>query len=377
MKILFDPQVFLWQKTGGVSRFCAELYYQLKKNKQNKIKIPVFFYENQHLKELGAAPIFLNWFLKFNLSCRIIGKYKFSLNQLLINSLLSLNKYDLYFQSYYETYFLDAIGDTPFVVTIHDMIHELYPTESTNYLIKNKKILIEKSTRIIVVSHNTKRDILTFYPSVKEDKIDVVYLAHSIKHTSYKVNSLNMPKQYILYVGGRGGYKNFEFFIQAVSNWLLENKFSLLCLGGGVFNKEELKLINQLGIDQITYQITCLDSELFEYYSKAFVFVFPSLYEGFGIPILESMACGCPVVLPYTSSFPEIAGDAGIYFESESQSSLVEKLDVLKNDNQFLEEKREQGILQSKKFSWEKTANGCEEVFKKAILQSKTKFYNC
>jgi len=373
MKILFDPQIFLWQKTGGVSRFCAELYDLLIKNSENEIVFPVFFSENKHLTELGYSTIFLNWFLKFNLTSRIVGKYKFSLNHLLINSLLSLNKYDLYFQSYYETYFLDAIGDTPFVVTIHDMIHELYPTESTNYLIKNKKILIEKSTRIIVVSHNTKRDILKFYPSVKEDKIDVVYLSHSIKHTSYKVNSLNMPQQYILYVGGRGGYKNFYFFIHAVSNWLLENKFSLLCLGGGIFNQEELKLINQLSIDQITYQITCLDSELFEYYSKAFVFVFPSLYEGFGIPILESMACGCPVVLPYTSSFPEIAGDAGIYFESESQSSLVEKLDLLKNDYHFLEMKRGQGISQTKKFSWEKTVNGCNDVFKKAVLQHKLK----
>ena len=373
MKILFDPQVFLWQKTGGVSRFCAELYYQLKKNNQNKIVFPVFFCENLHLKELGTAPNFLNCFFKFNLTNRIIGKYKFLVNRFLINGLLRLNKYDIYFQSYYETYFLDAIGEIPFVVTIHDMIHELYPIESTNYLVTNKKLLIENSTRIIVVSNNTKKDILRIYPSVAEDKIDVVYLAHSIKRTLSNINSFNLPEKYLLFVGGRGGYKNFNFFINATSNWLLENNFSLICLGGGNFNQEELLLIHQLGLSKITFQITCSDNELFIYYSKAFAFVFPSIYEGFGIPILESMACGCPVVLPFASSFPEIAGDAGIYFELDSQSSLVEKLDLLKNDHRFLETKQQQGILQSKKFSWEKTANGCEEVFKKAILQNKVK----
>ncbi|MGY0039758.1 glycosyltransferase [Pedobacter sp. NJ-S-72] len=153
---------------------------------------------------------------------------------------------------------------------------------------------------------------MRIYPNIPAEKIDIVYLAHTIK--TEVQTEVQTPENYILFIGNRTVYKNFIFFLKAVVPILKNRKdLFILCAGGNDFNEEETQLISESGVGDQLIQRNFKDSELADYYKKALCFVFPSEYEGFGIPVLEAMACGCPVVLTNHSSFPEVAGDAGIY----------------------------------------------------------------
>jgi glycosyltransferase involved in cell wall biosynthesis len=249
------------------------------------------------------------------------------------------------------------------------MNHELFPKYFKNELsiISKKKILIEKSNKIIAVSKNTKKDILAIYPHISANKIEVIYHGHSIKSNFIKKRPHYISKKnYILFVGNRESYKNFEWFIKSISMWILENDFNIICLGGNKFSPTEINLLQDFKIQNCIFQYFVNENELSSFYFNAFAFIFPSEYEGFGIPILESMACECPVILPKTSSFPEVAGDAGIYFDLNSCISLISCLNLLLSDLNFRKIIVDKGKLQEEKFSWEnsskKTLKLCQEI---------------
>jgi glycosyltransferase involved in cell wall biosynthesis len=142
---------------------------------------------------------------------------------------------------------------------------------------------------------------------------------------------------------------------------------SLICAGGGKFSTQERKEIHRLQLSDKIIQMDIHDNLLAYLYSQAQVFVFPSLYEGFGIPILEAFACGCPVLLSNRSSLPEVGGDAARYFDPESIPSLVEKLAEVMKNKALAEEMRTKGLDRSKLFSWENTALKTIETYKKVL----------
>ncbi len=280
--------------------------------------------------------------------------------------ILHQQKIDLFIPTYYDPYFLTEIGSKPFVLTVYDMINELFPQCFPEDLttIPNKKLLMEKATKIIAISESTKRDILSLYPHIEESKIEIVYLGFTIIVDSEL--DLKLPENYILFIGNRGLYKNFDFFLHSIAPLLKKNKnLFLVCAGGNSFTSKELEMINELKVADQIIQRNFKDNELGTYYKNAKCFVFPSEYEGFGIPVLESMACGCPVVLANHSSFPEVAGEAGIYFELNKEVDLRNKIENLLNDNNLRTQFKIKGLKQVKKFSWEICA---ERVFK--IYQS-------
>ncbi|WJS95143.1 glycosyltransferase family 4 protein [Flavobacterium johnsoniae] len=289
-----------------------------------------------------------------------IGKSRFK-------KILSKQDYDLFIPTYYDINFLNYIGTKPFVLTVYDMIHELFPEYFSNseILVQNKLLLIEKANRIIAVSENTKKDILKIYPNINPAKIDVVYHGASIKMK--KKVKVDLPEKYLLFVGTRAIYKNFNFFVDSISKLLKEKKnLYLVCAGGGSFSKSENEYIAKLGLtDKIIFK-TFEDNELGFYYKNAQCFVFPSIYEGFGIPVLEAMASGCPVVLANHSSFPEVAGSAGVYFELNNSEDLAIKISNLINDKNLRNEFSRKGIEQAKKFTWESAARQCINVYEKA-----------
>ncbi len=373
MKILVDPQTYNEQKFGGISRYHTELYLEYQKTKDIQIICPILFSDNLHLKEASLFQSFRNTIFESKLIPKFIRKkiiklYKKKNINATIEALEEGN-FDVLMPTYYNPYFLEKLNGKPYVLTLHDMIHELFPHYFTRDLhtVKNKKLLLENATKVIAVSQNTKKDILKIYPHIDSTKIEVVYLSHSVKTTQNA--KVNLPKEYVLFVGNRKNYKNFIFFLNAVAPILKAYpKLFVVAAGGNKFTKDEQQLIRKLGVsNQILHQ-NFEDLELAAYYSQAKCFVFPSEYEGFGIPVLESMACGCPIVLANHSSFPEVAGEAGVYFELNNESDLKNKILKLIEDNDFRVKHIQMGLQQAQKFSWKKTASECLDVYKKAIV---------
>ncbi|MDO7744526.1 MAG: glycosyltransferase family 4 protein [Pedobacter sp.] len=373
IKILLDPQIFTLQEFGGISRYYTEVYTFFDKEEQTQIICPLQYTDNIHFKE---SPLFKNSFqnkarflIKYSKIFRSYAPRKLKRkNQEKAIDLLDKKEYDVFVPTYYDPYFLKFIGTKPYVLTVYDMIHEIYPSYFANdkSTVPNKKTLIENATKIIAISESTKNDIIKIYPNIPEDKIEVVYLAHTIKtETSIR---LDLPEKYILFVGNRSIYKNFFFFLNAIADLILETPdLYIVCAGGNSFTKEEIELINKLDITDRIVQRNFKDAELACYYKQALCFVFPSEYEGFGIPVLESMACGCPVVLANHSSFPEVAADAGIYFELNDSNDLKGKIYSLINDSELRKQYSLKGIDQAKKFTWKKTAEESLKVYQSVI----------
>ncbi|MFZ5560839.1 MAG: glycosyltransferase family 4 protein [Pseudomonadota bacterium] len=234
----------------------------------------------------------------------------------------------------HETYYSDrssAPKGCPVVITVHDMIPELFASEfswkdSTSRL---KRIAVERAEHIICVSQSTRRDLIELF-SVPESKISVVY--HGFDRFESGVGegvSEGLKRPYLLYVGYRNGYKNFLGLLQAVSgSSRLKHDFNIIAFGGGAFTSDENALISRLGFRRgQVRQVSGGDAVLGTLYENARAFVYPSVYEGFGLPPLEAMAHSCPVVSSRTSSMPEVGGEAGIFFDPASSAEMAASIE--------------------------------------------------
>ncbi|KRB57316.1 glycosyltransferase family 1 protein [Flavobacterium sp. Root186] len=377
MKILVHPQTFNLQKYGGISRYYTEILSRLSKN--NKVQIPLYGTSNVYYNESVLVTFkqkLYSLYIKLLEKLKIRGLEKTrKRNDKFFEKTILKKDFDVFIPTYYDVSFLKLIDSKPFVLTIYDMIYELFPHffEDQQKIISsisaNKLLLMESATRIIAVSENTKRDIIKIYPHIDESKIDVVYHGCSIKIVD--THTHNLPEKYILFVGTRANYKNFIFLVNSIKELLkLNNDLVLLCAGGGEFDNEEKEYLKELNLENQIIQREFKDDELGLYYKNAICFVFPSLYEGFGIPVLESMVCGCPVVLAKHSSFPEVAGEAGVYYEAGNPEDLKNKIYSLVQNPILRNEFSIKGSDQVKKFSWEKAAAECLAVYKKAYKTS-------
>lgn len=360
-KIIFlDPQCFYSQKFGGISRLFSEFWVNASKNENVEIICPLIYSENLHLADHNLNPIFF----KFLHNKKGKGKQLINAIQKRLNKWYTIFKlktvdYDVLLSTNYDSYFLKYIGNKPLVVTVFDLIQERFPNyfDFEKKLMENKKLLCKKSNKIVAISHSTKRDLLEYYDKINELKVDVIHLSQSID-TSKNIHLKWLPKKYVLFVGKRELYKQFNTVLQAmVEIFKTDQDVFLVCAGGGDFTSKEIKNLIDLKVDHRVIQQNFFDNELHSIYNKAEMFIFPSEYEGFGIPTLEAMMSNCAVILSNSSSLPEIGEDAALYFEPNDVEDLVLKIKtILENSNvkQCLQQK---GKLQAQKFSWEKMTN--------------------
>lgn len=330
-----------------------------------------FYASNFYLESKG-----LNRFNQLNTLPTFRGKtrveyFLFKKESNRIKNLLSKGKFDVFHPTYYNSSFLkDLPGNKPFVLTVHDMIHELYYDRQLECLHPetfHKSILIPRADHIIAISENTKKDILHFYPDIDKAKISVIYHGNSIVSTQ-RLSKRFVENKYILYVGGRKYYKNFIWMLKVIAPLLVQENILLICAGGGYFDDYEQKNIEQCKLNNYVKHIE-IDSDpvLQNLYEHAQFFIYPSQYEGFGIPILESFACKCPVVLSDSSSFPEIAGNAGLFFKSGNSEDLLTQSNLLIDNNELRADLITKGITRLKDFSWEKTVNEHKVVYSSFI----------
>ena len=382
MRILFDYQAFALQQYGGVSRCFAELYKHLPKEVDAQISL--YESDNVYVKDMinglrpkgykykhficnldfrGKGHLHL-WYDKLTR-----GHYYPDYNQYCTIETMKEGNYDVFHPTYFNDYFLPYLNGKPFVLTIHDMIPELYPQyfRRDDFQIRMRRKLASLASSIVAVSENTKQDVIRLL-HVPEEKVHVVYHGCSFP----MVNDILpiFPFPYILYVGARWSYKNFIAFVRNIVTILNKHQDIQVVCTGKPFTNEELSLFEKLQLqNRFVHQWVKEDAELFSLYHHAVCFVYPSEYEGFGIPILEAYKANCPVMLNHASCFPEIAGDAAIYFTmTHHHSDFAEQLEKLLS---MSSEEKEALLSKQRKrlarFSWEKSAQKLAQVYQSIV----------
>ena len=368
--IAYDQQIFKLQQFGGISRYFSKLINGIKNSKGYHAIPGNYFSNNHHLNNQQAHWYSLVYRMRmFRGKVRVI-KYLKEKQDEKFKNIIKKGKFDIFHPTYYNEDFLNYLQeDKPFVLTVHDMIHEVYHDRYFNTIhpeTKQKSILIPKATHIIAVSENTKRDILSLYPQIDPLKISVIYHGYSPLEITGEVSKIN--QKYVLYVGNRWHYKNFGWMLEAISDFLKAENMLLVCAGGGDFTEVEKALINKnyLQSKVLFYNITS-DTFLNELYRNAFCFIFPSLYEGFGLPILEAFANKCPVILTNASCFPEIAGRSALYFEANKTDTLIKQLISLLEEKNLRKDLTESARKRLKNFCWDKMVEQHRTVYSLAV----------
>ena len=356
--ILYDYQAFTMQRFGGISRYFCEIIYRMKINQDIAVRFSINYYLLMWniAKHLIPVPRFLYKHFK---------NYCMRKNMELANHLMQTRNNYIFHPTYYNPYFLKQIGNHPYVITVHDMIYERFPEvfSDADIVMRQKKEVITHANRIIAISENTKKDIIELL-DVNPEKIDVIYHGTSMKPHIGK-HKLKLPQRYLLYIGDRAPYKNFDRFMKAFSILQKEDSDLYVVYTGRTLKVSEKETLEKLGVLKKLIHIKASDIELQELYSRALLFVYPSLYEGFGIPILEAYACHCPVALSNASCFPEIAGDAACYFDPYSENSILKAIKEIIYNPQKRKGLIEAGNAQLKLYSWEKASKQTEEVYLK------------
>ena len=344
--ILCNSQ-FFHQRFGGVTRYSSSLIERMMHDDIDfKIYAPI--YKNIYIKNINKKYIFGFYLSRYpNIS---FLRY---INNSIFNLFLKDEKKKL-IHFMYDPEYLPKNNSKKKIITIHDTIHEKFSSAyKDNFFLKRKKIL-DKMDQIICVSENTKKDLVEFY-NLDHQKINVIYNgADHLNNISIKGDkNITDEKPYILYVGSRSKYKNFRLFIEAYKkSKKLQNDFRIICFGGGNFSKEEINFYNEIKISKNIKLILGNDSKLKFYYKNASLFIYPSLYEGFGISILEAMNTGCPTLVSDIPVFREILKDKTYFFSPNSHEDCIFNMEKILFDNENKKNLIYLGNIISQKYKW-------------------------
>lgn len=384
VKVLIGNEAFDLQTHGGVTRCFCELMRRMPSNVETKVG--VLTTENVYLHQMGIPsldermaqmPFFTPSHKKtfYKIYKKGVGlryHHPFSGTHTSPNAiyncyLVGRQDYDVYHPTFFDQRFLRYIGNKPFVLTVHDMIVELFKDKYAAIDEKqlfDKAALIPRANHIITVSECTKHDLMDIF-HIPEERITVIYHGSNEQPTTFSLQSpIDAP--YLLYVGQRYENKQFNRFVEGASAFLHAHpEVKVVCTSVG-FNKEELALLDHLHLrDRFIHRFVADDSELMTLYHHALAFVYPSLYEGFGIPIFEAYQAACPVMLNHASCFPEIAGDAAIYFHldgehSDLAESLTQMYAMTTDERRALIDKQKSRLS---RYSWQRSAEQLAEVY--------------
>ncbi|MEK7517278.1 MAG: glycosyltransferase family 1 protein [Patescibacteria group bacterium] len=297
---------------------------------------------------------------------------------------------DLVHYPYFEPFFLTL----PFArkykaaVTVHDLTPLVFPRNFPSGLRgiikwKIQKFLLEKIDALIADSESSKNDILKF-TNIPENKIHVVYLAASPSFKKINTSALQsikqkykLPDKFVLYVGDVTWNKNLPRLVEAIKKINL----TMVMIGAALvrkdfdwtnpWNQDLFSVIKSIGNDRRFIRHGFIPAkDLVVIYNLATVFAMPSLYEGFGLPILEAMSCGCPVVASKNGSIPEVAGGGVYYVDPYDINELANGIGEVYFNQKLRKELALKGLAQAKKFSWEKTTKKTIDVYRSVVNHS-------
>lgn len=365
MRVILDNIIFSLQRSGGGSVYWTELTKRFNDSAEEvlfidqQINVNNFFRTSVSLKPLKLET---RWPLKIRRYLPFTEK---------------IEAKTIFHSSFYRySTSTNAIN----VTTVHDFTTELYRKGLAKWVhFYQKKMALKHSHGIICISNNTKKDLLNFHPWINEEKIKVIY--NGVSNDFFKINEREndwskqsefghlFGKKLVLFVGHRTAYKNFDKAVEAFSR-LQDCEYHFLIIGEKLSNEEERNISKLIDEDQYTVLTGLNNQKLNIIYNFSYVLLYPSSYEGFGIPVIEAMKTGLPVIAAKKSSIPEIAGDAGILLEDVSPQNIYSALMDLEN-KAYRDHLINKGYLQAEKFNWDKTYSEYLDFYKKLYYGTK------
>lgn len=363
LNVVVDGIIFCVQSNGGISRIYQEILPRMcDLNERVRIKLITENNPKQDLPKHTQILLMSAPYLEISEATNHYSRSIVSMINRMIKSRM-IGNVGIWHSTYY-TYSENWKGNQ--IVTVYDMVHELFPKYfgEKNYLVFRKSKCIERADYVICISETTRRDVKQFY-NLSDDKLITIPLAcnDNFRQTITNPHMLGgIGKTFILYVGERRRHKNFDWFVKTFATWPSRNLFSLVVIGKPWTDDEQRQLV-ELGVeDRVVLIKNVNDESLCALYNQACAFIYPSLYEGFGLPLLEAMACGCPIVASKIPTTVEIAQDCPFYFDLNNEESLLAALD------RAVSEGRESlnvsiGLERVKHYSWDVTAKKTLEVY--------------
>lgn len=356
MRVFYDHTAFI-PPFGGVAKYHVEI---MKRLPSKAYILSAVGSGNQYLRESGLGHC--------TLPCHFRGsKYWMAP---VTAAMMRCARYDIYHPTTYDAHLQWLPKGKKVVVTVHDLnmvtvpqyyrdVNRVWPS------LADQKKITQRADHIIAVSENTKSDLINYW-NIPEEKITTIY--HGIGPVINDLNSERVfPFDYILYVGARNTYKNFNNCLCAfrqINGRFKDIKF--VCTGLA-FSSDEKKLIESLGLTNEVFGISASEEQMARLYRDALLFVYPSFYEGFGMPILEAMQYHCPVALSNTSCFPEIAQEAATYFDPHEEDEMADVMLKIVDQDAFREELVRNGDRCVRAFSWDKSAFRHMEVYRSLL----------
>jgi glycosyltransferase involved in cell wall biosynthesis len=359
MKIVYDHQIFSQQRYGGVGRYFCELALQLRRNPGVDVRIEAPFYISEHFTRGDYSPRGMKV-----PEVKYTGMLIRGINELVLRR---GGDADIVHETYYRR---TAIGHPKAqrVVTVFDMIHEIFPKDFPpgDDTSQRKLAAARRAARVICISNSTRNDLIELL-KIPEAKVEVVHLASSLKLDDARSHS---PEEapYILQVGARAGYKNFLAAARACAPLMKDSRgITMICFGGPPFSPAEVEELAALGISHRVKKVSGSDKDLATYYKHAIALVYPSLYEGFGLPPLEAMSLGCPVAASRVSSIPEVVGEAAVLFDPADVDSIRATVEQVVDSTSKREEMRAAGFQRARKFSWRDTSDRTLDSYRRLV----------
>lgn len=358
ISVAFDSQIFGFQRTGGVSRYIVELARHLGSLQDVQASILAPLHMNEHLATAVDVPQQGLHVPGLRHGLRTIA------DRAACDLMLSLTRPDVLHATYYMRRSRPR-SCRRLVLTVHDMMHERFPDyfSPDDRTASFKRAALRCADHVVCISECTRRDLL----QLTDFPVDQTSVVH---HGALEPLAGELPvaahgSPYLLFVGQRHGYKNFQNLMRAFAAIRVRHPdLRLIAFGGAPFFESERAELRQLSLDETAVvHLSGPDETLSALYRAAHAFVYPSLYEGFGMPLLEAMSHGCPVLCSDTSAMPEVAGDAAAYFAPSDVDSITAAISVVLEDGVLRRALIARGYTRAAGFTWDLTAERTRDVY--------------